>query len=78
MESVTVRDLRNHGGAVLDRVARGEALVVTRDGAEVAELRPRARRGPSAAELIARRRHLPGVDPHALRRDLDAALDAHL
>jgi prevent-host-death family protein len=78
MESVTVRDLRNHGGEVLDRVARGEAVVVTRDGAEVAELRPRARRGPSAAELIARRQNLPSVDPAGLRRDLDSVLDAEL
>jgi prevent-host-death family protein len=37
MDAVTVRELRNHGGEVLDRVARGEAVVVTRDGAEVAE-----------------------------------------
>lgn len=76
MESVTVRELRNHGGEVLDRVARGEALVVTRDGAEVAELRPLGRRSPSPADLIARRRGLPIVDPQALRSDLDAVLDA--
>jgi len=76
MDAVSVRDLRNHGGEVLDRVIRGEALVVTRDGAEVAELRPRARRSPSAADLVDRRRHLPQVDPDALRRDLDAVLDA--
>ncbi|CAN5354913.1 hypothetical protein BH24ACT9_BH24ACT9_05750 [soil metagenome] len=73
-----MRDLRNHGGEVLDRVARGEALVVTRDGAEVAELRPRARRSPPAADLIARRRHLPRVDPETLRKDLDSVLDAEL
>lgn len=78
METVTVRQLRNHGGEVLDRVARGEALIVTRDGAEVAELRPRARRSPSAADLIERRRHLPRVDPGRLRRDLDAVLDPGL
>ena len=78
MESVTVRELRNRGGEVLDRVVRGEALVVTRDGAEVAELRPRTRRSPSAADLVARRCHLPTVDPEALRRDLDAVLDADL
>lgn len=75
MESVTVRDLRNHGGEVLDRVVRGEALIVTRDGAEVAELRARARRSPAPAELIARRRHLPDVDPDALRHDMDSVLD---
>ena len=78
MESVTVRDLRNHGGEVLDRVAGGEGLVVTRDGAEVAELRPRTRRSPSPADLIARRRHLPAVDVGVLRKDLDSLLDATL
>lgn len=78
MDKVSVRDLRNHGGEVLDRVARGEAVIVTRDGAEVAELRPRPRPGLSATELIARRRHLPPVDPDALRQDLDAVLDPQL
>ena len=78
MDSVSVRDLRNHGGEVLDRVARGEVLIVTRDGAEVAELRPRARRSPSPAQLIQRRRHLPTVDPDALRRDIDSVLDPNL
>ena len=78
MDSVTVRELRNRGGEVLDRVTRGETLVVTRDGTEVAELRPRRRRSPAAADLIARRRHLPEVDPDALRRDLDTVLDPRL
>jgi prevent-host-death family protein len=32
MKSVTVRDLRNKGGDILDRVARGERVIVTRDG----------------------------------------------
>ena len=78
VESVSVRELRNHGGEVLDRVARGASLVVTRDGAEVAELRPRGRRTPASADLIARRRHLPRLDPGALRRDLDTVLDPGL
>ena len=73
-----MRELRNHGGEVLDRVARGAAVVVTRDGAEVAELRPRSRRSPSSADLITRRRQLPPVDPDALRRNLDEVLDAEL
>lgn len=73
-----MRELRNHGGEVLDRVARGESMIVTRDGAEVAELRPRRRRSPSPADLIARRRLLPRVDPDALRRDIDDLLDAGL
>lgn len=76
--AVTVRELRNHGGRVLDDVARGSAVTVTRDGAAVAELRPLPRRGLTAAELIARRRHLSPVDPMGLRADIDAALDTSL
>ncbi|HEU5271069.1 MAG TPA: type II toxin-antitoxin system prevent-host-death family antitoxin [Jatrophihabitans sp.] len=76
MKAVTVRELRNEGGAILDRVARGEELIVTRDGVEVAELRPRRRPAPAPAELIERRRHLPKIDPDLLRHDIDAVVDA--
>lgn len=76
MKTVTVRELRDDGGAVLDRVARGEELIVTRDGAEVAELRPRRRRASAPADLIERRRNLPKVDSDLLRRDIDAVLDS--
>ena len=75
MKTVTVRELRNNGGEVLDRIERGESVIVTRDGHPVAELRPLPRRSPRAAELIARRKKLPRVDPAALRRDIDAAID---
>lgn len=73
-----MRDLRNHGGEVLDRVARGESLVVTRDGAPVATVTPARRRGARAEDLIAARRRIPAVDPVALRRDLDDVLDPAL
>lgn len=75
---MSVRELRNHGGDVLDRVARGEDVIVTRDGVEVAELRARPHARLSAAELIARRQHLPRLDPAELRRDLDSVLDPAL
>ncbi len=78
MESISIRDLRNHGGDVLDRVARGETVNVTRDGAAAARLSPLPRRSPSAAELIARRRVLPQVDPMKLRADIDGLLDPTL
>jgi prevent-host-death family protein len=78
METVSVRELRNHGGEVLDAVARGASVTVTRDGTPVAVLRPRPRQGMSAAQLVERRRHLPHVDPVRLRRDLDAVLDPEL
>ncbi|WP_199849455.1 type II toxin-antitoxin system Phd/YefM family antitoxin [Blastococcus sp. Marseille-P5729] len=78
MKSVNIRTLRNNGAQVLARVERGESLVVTRDGTEVAELRPRTRPSPSPADLIERRRHLPRVDPEGFRRDVDEVLDPSL
>ena len=75
---MTVRDLRNKGGEVLDRVERGERLVITRDGRPVAELRPLPRRSARTAELIERRKRLPRVDEIALRRDIDTVLDPSL
>jgi prevent-host-death family protein len=78
MPSVTVRELRNKGGEVLDRVERGEHVIVTRDGRPVAELRPLPRPSARPAELIERRRRLPRMDPEALRRDIDTVLDPTL
>lgn len=76
MDTVTVRDLRNRGGEVLTRVARGESLIVTRDGAQVAELRPVPRRSTRTADLIARRASLPALDLSQFRADVDAVLDS--
>ena len=78
MANVTIRDLRNHGGDVVDRVLRGESLTVTRSGEPVAELRPVRGRGLDPVTLLARWRHLPRVDPAALRADIDAVLDPRL
>lgn len=75
---MTVRELRNRGGEVLDRVLRGESLVVTRDGVPVGELRPRGRRSPRAVDLVAPRARLPRVYPAAFRVDVDAVVDAGL
>ena len=78
MANVSVRDLRNNGGRVLERVVAGEALTVTLDGRPVAELRPIRGRALSAATLLSRWRRLPPVDPLALLRDLDRTFDAGL
>ena len=75
---VTIRDLRHHGGEVVDRVAAGGRLIVTRAGKPVAELRPVRQPRHNAASLIARWRHLPHVDPQRLRDDLDAVIDSSL
>lgn len=78
MAEVTIRELRNHGGEVADRVARGEHLIVTKAGKAVAELRPLRRPPLKAAALLSRWRRLPPVDPASLRADLDAVLDPSL
>ncbi len=77
-ELVSVRDLRNRGGAVIEAVARGGAVTITRDGVPVAELRPLPQPPLSSRELIRRRKTLPDVDPSALRHDIDELLDASL
>jgi prevent-host-death family protein len=78
MAEVTIRELRNHGGAVVDRVAAGERLTVTRDGRPVAELRPYRATPIAAAVLLRRWRRLPPMDAATLRRDLDATIDPRL
>jgi prevent-host-death family protein len=78
MENVSVRELRNNGGRVLQRVASGETLTVTMDGQPIAELRPVPGRGLAAATLLQRWRRLPPVDAERLRADLDRVIDASL
>jgi prevent-host-death family protein len=78
MREVAIRDLRNHGGEILDRVAGGEAMTVTRDGNPIAELRPLPRRPLQAGLLLQRWRMLPAVDPGKLRTDIDDLLDPAL
>ena len=73
-----MRELRNEGGAVLDRVVGGERLTVTRDGHPVAELRPVHPAPLTAEALLERWRRLPAMDPVALRADLDDLLDSSL
>lgn len=78
MREVTVRDLRNKGGEVLDLVEAGEEITVTRDGRAVALLIPTTRRPLTADALIARWRHLRPVDPVQFRRDIDELFDTSL
>lgn len=78
MADVSIRDLRNHGGEVVDRAAAGEQITITRAGAPVADLRPLAAKPMSAALLLERWRALPRLDAVALRNDIDATLDARL
>ncbi len=78
MNAVSIRDLRNHGGEVVDRASRGEQVTITRAGQAVAELRPLASPTLSAETLLARWRLLPDLDSAALRADIDETFDARL
>lgn len=78
MAEITIRELRNHGGEVVDRVARGEQITVTRAGKPVAELRPVSRRPLPAETLLARWHRLPLVDYRAMRADIDEVMDPAL
>jgi prevent-host-death family protein len=72
MKTITQREFRNNSAAVMDAVEAGETYHITRNGTEVAELRPLARRRrPTAEELVARHRALPEVDYEQMRREAD-------
>ena len=78
MSDVSIRDLRNHGGDVIDRVIAGETLTVTRSGRPVAELSPVPRTATSTETLLDHWRRLPPVDPAQLRADIDDTIDQRL
>jgi prevent-host-death family protein len=78
MAEVSIRELRNNGGNVVDRATRGERITITRDGKRVAELHPIARPGLTAEALLERWRHLPPLDPSTLRREIDELIDTRL
>ena len=75
---MSIRDLRNKGGDVVDRAARGEVITITKSGKPVAELRPLPRRPLSREALVAKWRRLPPLDPVQLREELDAIIDPRL
>ena len=73
MKVITQREFRNNSAAVMDAVEAGETYYVTRNGVEVAELRPLRRgRRLTAEQLVERHRRLPRVDGAALRSEADA------
>lgn len=78
MAEVSIRDLRNHGGDVVERAQRGERLTITRAGKPVAQLTALRRAPVPLDELMQRWAPLPEVDPAMLRRDIDAVIDASI
>ncbi len=78
MTKVTIRELRNKGGEVVERASRGEQITITRAGTPVASLRALDMEALTADALLARWRHLPTVDPAGLRADIDEILGHEL
>ncbi|MEV0802194.1 type II toxin-antitoxin system Phd/YefM family antitoxin [Kribbella sp. NPDC050281] len=77
MKIITQREFRNHSAAVMDAVEAGETYHITRNGTEVAELRPlNKRRRLSAQELVRRHRRLPRVDAALMRQEADEIFGA--
>jgi prevent-host-death family protein len=76
MKVITQREFRNNSAAVMDAVEAGETYHVTRNGVEVAEVRPLSRRRRlTAEELVERHRRLPRVDYARMRREADEFFD---
>jgi prevent-host-death family protein len=78
MAKVSIRDLRNHGGDVVDRAARGEQITITRSGKAVAELRALSQRALSSEEIVERFKRVPRIAYNELRDDLDSVIDPRL
>jgi antitoxin (DNA-binding transcriptional repressor) of toxin-antitoxin stability system len=69
---ISQREFRNNSAAVMDAIEAGETYHVTRNGVEIAELRPLPRRRRlTAEELVARHRRLPRVDHLRMRQEAD-------
>ncbi len=76
-EVIAQRQLRNDISRVLARVRAGEEFVVTVNGEQVAELRPRQRTGSTAAFLAAMARYpRPSTEVLAELVALDAEIEA--
>ena len=65
MERIAISKASRHLPHLLNRVARGESLIITRHGKPVARLVPvagdRERANEAAARILERRRHLQRV-----------------
>ena len=78
MKVISQREFRNNSAAVMDAVEAGETYHVTRNGVEVAELRPLRRRPRQMGveELVERHRRLSRVDYGHMRRDAEELFGA--
>ncbi len=78
MGDVSIRELRNDGGSVVERVLAGELVTVTGGGTPVAQLRPVTQAPLPAATVLERWRNVPRLDLAAVRADVEELLDVDL
>jgi antitoxin (DNA-binding transcriptional repressor) of toxin-antitoxin stability system len=72
MRVISQAELSDTSAAIMDAVEKGETFHITRNGVEVAELRPLPRRRRlTAEELVERYRNMPPVDYQQMRREAD-------
>lgn len=70
MKAITLCELLDNSAVAMDAVEAGETYRVTRNGIEVAELRPIARgRRLTAEELVRKHRRLPQVEAAQMRSE---------
>ena len=73
---INQRELRNDSAAILREVQAGQAIIISRNGVPVAELRPIPPRKFVPRAVIADAvRCAPHIDASRLRADLDAVVD---
>jgi len=78
VKEISVRELRNNGGQILDRVEGGESVTVTRDGTPVAVLSPLPAPRFSSVALLEKWKNVPVIDGDHLRNDIGEVLDLDL
>lgn len=70
---MSTRELRNNGGEIVDRAARGEQITITRNGKPVARLSP-LHPEPTSDVILKSFRGLPPIDYEAFRADVDEVM----
>lgn len=78
MKTITQRELAARSKAVLDDVAAGETYHITRNGSEIAEVRPLSsrRRFVPVEELRLKWRNAPAIDHARMRAEADEFFDS--
>lgn len=73
-----MRELRNYGGQILNRVEGGETMTITRDGSPVALLTPLPLPRLGAAALLESWKNIPLLNAESVRQDTEAILNMNL